>query len=249
MLKSFESLPGRRVLPAVVLAATVLAVAACNKTPQYAVTGTIPSDYRERHPIRLTENDHTVHLLIGTGTGVLTAEQRAQVASMASTWRREGTGHLLIETPKGTANTRTAAYAARETQSILRGSGVPPRAIIAKNYDAAPNSLGPVRLGYLRIEAEAGPCGLWPEDIGASLSPSLTRVHPNIENQPYYNFGCSTQQNLAAMVEYPEDLVQPRASTPPYAARRQTVMEKYRKGDNPSGIYETKEAQASDVSQ
>ncbi len=249
MLKSFESLPGRRVLPAVVLAATVLAVAACNKTPQYAVTGSIPHDYRERHPIRLTENEHTVHLLVGTGTGVLTAEQRAQVASMASTWRREGTGHLLIETPKGTANSRTAAYAAREAQSILRGSGVPPRAIIAKSYDAEPSALGPVRLGYARIEAEAGPCGLWPEDIGASLSPSLAPVHSNVQNQPYYNFGCSTQQNLAAMVEYPEDLVQPRASTPPYAARRQSVIEKYRKGDNPSGTYETKDAQASDVSQ
>lgn len=243
MLKSLQSLPGRRVLPAVALAATVLAVAACNKTPQYAATASIPSDYRERHPIRLTENDHTVHLLVGTGTGVLTAEQRAQVASMASSWRQEATGHLLIETPRGTANTRTAAYAAREAQSILRASGVPPRAIIAKSYDAEPSALGPVRLGYLRIEAEAGPCGLWPEDLGASLRPSLTRVHPNIHNQPYYNFGCSTQQNLAAMVANPEDLVQPRASTPPYAARRQTVMEKYRKGENPSGQYETKEAE------
>jgi pilus assembly protein CpaD len=249
MLKSLESLPGRRVLPAIALAATVLTVAACNKTPQYAVTASIPADFRERHPIRLTENDHTVHLLVGTGTGVLTAEQRAQVASMASTWRREGTGHLVVETPKGSPNARSAAYAARETQSILRASGVPPRAIIAKNYDAGPDMLGPVRLGYNRITAEVGPCGLWPEDLGASLSPSIARVHPNVENQPYYNFGCSTQQNLAAMVEYPEDLVQPRASTPAYAARRQNVMEKYRKGENPSGQYETKEAQASQVSQ
>jgi pilus assembly protein CpaD len=70
-----------------------------------------------------------------------------------------------------------------------------------------------------------------------------------LDNRPYYNFGCSTQQNLAAMVENPEDLVQPRASTPAYAARRQTVIEKYRKGENPSGQYETKEAKASDVSQ
>lgn len=247
MLKSIQSFPGRRVLPAVALAATVLVVAACNKTPQY--TGTIPADYRERHPIRLTENDHTVHLLVGTGTGVLTAEQRAQVAFMASTWRREGTGHLVIETPKGTANTRTAAYASREAQSILRASGVPPRAIVAKSYDASPSDLGPVRLGYSRVTAEVGPCGLWPEDIGASLHPSIARVHPNIENQSYYNFGCSTQQNLAAMIEYPEDLVQPRASTPPYAARRQTVMEKYRKGEIPSGQYDTKEAEASSVGQ
>jgi pilus assembly protein CpaD len=249
MLKSIRSLPGRRIAPAIALAAGVLAVAACTKTPQYAVTGSIPADNRERHPIRLTENENAVHLLIGTGTGVLTAEQRAQVASMASTWRREGTGHLVVETPKGSPNARTSAYAARETQSILRASGVPARAIVAKNYSVDANNLGPLKLSYLRIEAEAGPCGLWPEDIGASLYPSLARVHPNVANQPYYNFGCSTQQNLAAMVEYPEDLVQPRASTPAYAARRQTVIEKYRKGENPSGEYETEDAKASSVGQ
>jgi hypothetical protein len=33
------------------------------------------------------------------------------------------------------------------------------------------------------------------------------------------------------------------------AARRQSVIEKYRKGDNPSGKYDTKEAQASDVAE
>jgi pilus assembly protein CpaD len=49
------------------------------------------------------------------------------------------------------------------------------------------------------------------------------------------------------MVANPEDLVQPRPSTPGYAARRQTVIEKYRKGDNPSGQYETKKAEASEA--
>lgn len=247
MLSTTRSFPGSRALAGVALVASALIVAACNKTPGYEYTGTVPTDYRERHPIRLTENEHAIQLLIGTGTGVLTADQRAQVSSMASSWRQEGTGHLVIETPKGTANQRTAAYAAREARSILQASGVPARAIAARSYQAESDTLGPVRVAYLRIEAEAGPCGLWPEDLGASIRPSLERMPANIGNRPYWNLGCSTQQNLAVMVSNPEDLVQPRASTPPYAARRQNVIEKYRKGENPSGQYDTEEVQASEV--
>jgi pilus assembly protein CpaD len=248
MLEVTRSRRGFSAISCAILFAASLSLTACNRT-DHVITGSVPVDYRERHPIRLTEAVHAVQLLIGSGTGVLTAEQRAQVSSMASTWRRESTGRLVIEMPKGTLNQRTAAYAAREAQSILRASGVPQRAIVTKTYPSHPESYGPVRIAYLRIEAEVGPCGTWPEDLGASPYPSTQATPPTLDNRPYFNFGCSTQQNLAAMIENPEDLVQPRASTPPYAARRQTVMEKYRKGESPSGKYETDEAQASEVSQ
>ena len=39
-----------------------------------------------------------------------------------------------------------------------------------------------------------------------------------IENRPYWNFGCATQRNLAAMVDNPADLVQPRGEAPAYSA-------------------------------
>jgi pilus assembly protein CpaD len=68
-----------------------------------------------------------------------------------------------------------------------------------------------------------------------------------MDNRPYWNLGCAYQHNLAAMVANPEDFVQPRASTPSYAPRRQTVMEKYRKGEVPSGKYDTTDASISDV--
>jgi pilus assembly protein CpaD len=229
------------------LLASSFAISACNRTDDYIVTGTIPTDYRDRHPIRFTEGENIIQLLVGSGTGVLTAEQRVLVSSMASTWRQEGTGRLVVEKPKGTRNQRAADYATREAVSILRASGVPQRAIVTKTYPNPPDSFGPVRIAYKRVEAVAGPCGLWPEDLGASPNPSLQPLPAPFDNRPYYNFGCSTQQNLAVMVENPEDLIQPRASTPAYAARRQTVIEKYRKGENPSGQYETDEAQASDV--
>lgn len=230
-------------------AALSLVVFGCNT--DRTVTGSVALDYRERHPIRLTEGERAIQLLIGTGRGDLTAAQRAQVTAMARSWHREGTGVLFVDVPSGTPNARAAKYASREVQSLLRASGVPARGIVTRNYPPAqPDGLGPLRLSYARVVAEAGPCGVWPEDIGVAAYPSLSQLPPSMENQAYWNLGCSTQQNLAASVANPEDLIQPRPETPPLAGRRQNVIEKYRKGENPSGQYETKQdAQASDVGQ
>lgn len=59
------------------------------------------------------------------------------------------------------------------------------------------------------------------------------------QNYSTRNFGCASQHNLAATVANPEDLVQPRAEQPGYAARRKTVLEKYRQGQDPSTNYPT----------
>src|SRR5439155_427840 len=78
---------------------------------------------------------------------------------------------------------------------------------------------------YPKISAVAGPCGLWPEDIGSSI-----KNKSYFENKPYYNFGCAYQRNMAAMVDNPSDLVQPRSETPADTPRRTAGFEKYRKG-------------------
>ena len=58
------------------------------------------------------------------------------------------------------------------------------------------------------------------------------------DNREYYNLGCATQRNLAAMVDNPADLIQPRGEGPAYSARRSVALDKYRKGENPAGIYD-----------
>jgi pilus assembly protein CpaD len=244
MLKS-SWLRFERIAPLATFALT-LVVFGCNTGKE--VTGSIPVDFTERHPIRLTEGQESIQLLIGTGRGDLTAPQRAQVTQMGRAWHREATGVFVIEIPTDTPNARAAKYASREVQSLLRASGVPPRGITTRTYASpAPEALGALRVSYARIIAEAGPCGEWPEDLGAMPYPSLTPYPASMDNRPYWNLGCATQANLAASVANPEDLVQPRAETPPLAARRQKVIEQYRKGANPSGAYETDEATLSTV--
>jgi pilus assembly protein CpaD len=106
-----------------------------------------------------------------------------------------------------------------------------------------PRQLATIRLNYPKITAVAGPCGLWPEDLGPSIhNPSY------LENKPYYNFGCAYQRNMAAMVDNPSDLVQPRPETPPYTPRRVNAYEKYKKGNTTATTYpESDKAKLSDT--
>jgi pilus assembly protein CpaD len=138
---------------------------------------------------------------------------------------------VVIDLPVGASNERAAAESLREIQSILAASGVPPAGIGVRSYRAEQRSVATVRITYPKITAQAGPCGLWPEDIG----PSLNRDYA--ENQPYWNLGCATQRNLAAMVDNPSDLVQPRGESPTYTMRRTTVVEKYRQGASTATQY------------
>jgi pilus assembly protein CpaD len=190
-------------------------------------TGSVPFDYRQRHPIAIKEGYRTLEVFVGAGRGGLTPAQRADVLAFAQNWRQEGTGGFLIDSPARTANQRAAASALREIRSILAAVGVPPRAIIARSYQPADRDrLAALRINYLHIVAEAGPCGLWPDNLG----PGNTLEHS--ENRPYWNFGCATQRNLAAMVDNPADLVQPRGETAVYRARRTIMLDKYRKGED-----------------
>jgi pilus assembly protein CpaD len=54
---------------------------------------------------------------------------------------------------------------------------------------------------------------------------------------PYWNLGCASQRNLAALVDNKADLVQPRGEIPPYTGRRTTVLDKYHRGESTATVY------------
>jgi pilus assembly protein CpaD len=190
-----------------------------------------PDDYRERHPITLQEREHTVEVFVGRNRGGLNPSQRADVLSFAQLWRREATSGIIVDVPHSRLIDRAAADSMREVQSILAASGVPRNAVSVRPYKPSDTTLASIRLNYAKLAAEAGPCGLWPHDLGTSLDATDT------ENRSYWNLGCASQRNLAAMVDNPADLVQPRGETPAYSARRSVAIDKYRKGESPSGVY------------
>jgi pilus assembly protein CpaD len=164
---------------------------------------------------------------------------------LAQTWLREGTGAISADVPVSTPNARAAADSFREIQALLAASGVPPRGIVVRHYRPDdPRQMATIRLNYPKISAVAGPCGLWPEDLGPSI-----KNKSYFENKSsYYNFGCAYQRNMAAMVDNPADLEQPRPESPAYTARRSVAFERYRKGTTTTTIYpEADKAKLSDT--
>ena len=226
------------------LAGLSVVLGACTYTGTEVVTASVPDDYRLRHPIAIEEANRSIVIFVGQARGGLSAPQRADVIGLARTWAGESTGAIIADVPVDTPNARAAAATFQEVRRLLAAAGVPPRGITLHHYHPDDARLLPtIRLSYPRMAAVAGPCGLWPEDLG----PSLLNDRYS-ENKQYYNFGCAYQRNMAAMVANPSDLVQPRPETPSYTARRSVAFERYRKGEPTTTIYpEAEKAKLSDT--
>src|SRR6185437_9253850 len=226
------------------LVGLAFALAGCAHTEFPATVANIPNDYRLRHPIAIEEANHSIVVLVGRGRGGLSAFQRADVVGFAQSWSRVGTGVITADIPVDTPNARASADAFRQIRSLLAASGVLPQGLVVHNYHPAdPGLLSPIRLSYPKLKAVAGPCGLWPEDLGPSI-----KDKGYYDNKPYYNFGCAYQRNMAAMIENPTDLVQPRPETPAYTARRSEAFTKYRAGVSTATVYpEADKAKLSDT--
>jgi pilus assembly protein CpaD len=230
-----------RIAGALVGLAVVLG--ACTHTDEMT-TASVPDDYRLRHPIAIQETERAVVIFVGHARGGLSATQRADVMGLAQIWLQEGTGAIIADMPVGTPNSHAVADSLHEIQALLSAAGVPPRGIVVRNYHPAdPRQMATIRLNYPKISAVVGPCGLWPEDLGPSI-----KDKSYLENKPYYNFGCAYQRDMAAMIDNPSDLVQPRPETPAYTMRRTEGFEKYRKGNPTTTSYpEADKAKLSDT--
>ena len=228
---------------ALALVGLAVVLGACKHTEEVAAES-LPNDYRQRHPIAIEEANRSVVIFVGQARGGLSAAQRADVMGLAQAWLREGTGAITADVPVDTPNARAAADSLREIQATFAAAGVPPRAVTVRQYHPEnPRHMAAIRLTYPKISAVAGPCGLWPEDLGPSVNNK-----GYFDNKPYYNFGCANQRNLASMIDNPSDLVQPREETPAYTARRTAAFEKYRKGNSTTTTYpEADKAKLSDT--
>lgn len=183
-------------------------------------TGSIPDDYRARHPITLTEVEHSIEVPIASGERKLTQGMRDVIAGFAADYRQRATGSVQMFVPHGAYNSGAAQGMRKEIRSVLAANGVPMPKIIETSYQAgAQDNIAPIRLTYVAMSAVTEPCGNWPADL---MNPAT------IENRNWHNFGCASQNNLAAQVENPMDLVAPRKMAPIDATQRANVISTYR---------------------
>ena len=208
------------------LAVLATAIAACGHEPNYddRTTGAVPLDYRERHPIVITDETRVHDVPVGQGDTRLPEGTRETVLGFLARYRTESEGVIQISRPKGSANAATAAHAAREIAELFDLAGVGRGRIVNSSYDVPGDAVAPVRIAYSAVRSTVAECGTWPEDV---LSPST-----NHDNRPYHNFGCASQKNLAAQIANPTDLLHPREPTSVDPQRRNVVIEDFRENGN-----------------
>lgn len=125
--------------------------------------------------------------------------------------------------PSGSSNEAAAQRKASALTAALVKLGVSRGAVATVPYGVADTAaVAPVRVAYTTMKAGTNACGRWPEDIAETS-----------ENRNYANFGCAYQQNLAAQVANPTDLLHPRKETSIDPARRGESIDNWQKGDIP----------------
>lgn len=185
------------------------------------------------HRIEVLQTGERYDIVVGPNDLSLTPEARANIQAFANAYRAGGHGALIMSAPSGGANADAAARAAQEARLTLMSAGVPYVAIAPSVYDASGMAAPPIVLSFTRYEAVAPDCRpIWEQDLSEDM------------HQPYASFGCATQANLAAMIEDPHDLLQPRTMTPRDAARRAVVLDRYRQGQ-PTGAERSDDERAS----
>lgn len=211
-------LNARRNVTLLAMAAFVAVASGCANADRTA-TGSLPDDYRTRHPIVVGEQERTIDIPIATGATQLTTGQKDVIGGFVSRYSTDSSGLFRIILPRGSRNDAATSVTGRQIRKLLARYGVPANKVVIENYSAAdPAEAAPIRLSYFAIAASTSACGQWPEDI----------VFNTTENKNYYNFGCATQNNLAAQIADPNDLLGPRRMTPADATQRGEVLKRYR---------------------
>jgi pilus assembly protein CpaD len=200
-----------------------LALSACTSSggsDPFGQTAALNDDYHVNHPITIAEQVETMDIPVSVDSAHLTGAARSNVAYFAQQFLKSNTAIVAVVAPSGSPNQVAAAGIAVEIEDALRRNGVDRRAISYRVYKAgADERVAPVRLAFNHIAATTAPCGPWQDDVTLSQA-----------NMHYGAFGCASQQNLAAAVENPLDLLYPRGLSPADATRRGDVLQKYRTG-------------------
>ncbi|MEX6508877.1 CpaD family pilus assembly protein [Jiella sp. M17.18] len=209
----------RRALAAILPIALLSAFAGCANVHNVEV-GTIPDDYRTRHPIVVSQAETAIDLPVTSSEAKLTLGARSRVEEFSARFRASGADTMRVMLPYGSANQGAAERVSHDVVATLYRNRIGRNRIIVQPYQAiGDNGPTPIRLAFSTLVAKTDACGRWPEDLSETS-----------ENKEYFNFGCATQHNLAAQVADPRDLLGPRGMDPIDAARRSTVLDHYRKG-------------------
>lgn len=168
-------------------------------------------DGAANHPIAVEPHYTSIKLSFSAPNAGLLPDDTAKLDVFVADFLAHGNGAISVSAPAGRDATATLGYFGER----LADMGVPRSRILVGTHSSGKQ----VEIGYIAYEAKTDPCGDWSKNLSESW-----------DNRTAPNFGCATQQNIAAQVADPRDLIQPRTTDPADAVRRSVVMDNYEKG-------------------
>lgn len=177
----------------------------------------------QQHPIAVDSQVVSMTIKDDGTTDDISAVDKSRLNAFADSYLRYGHGPLTITAPSGSENDLDSQEAAADIRQHLNNIGVPWSSMTGASYRSGAAGDRDMILSYTHYVATPSACGIWD-----GLRESDRR---NIRSP---NFGCSTMNNLAAMIADPRDLVAPTAMTAPDAAIRIRGVNAFRAGEDTS---------------
>jgi pilus assembly protein CpaD len=162
----------------------------------------VPAPHYERYPIKVAKAP--IKLEVSSKYGSLQPSQINAIVGFARSANNASASKIAIRRPSQGGASRQVAS---QTYQLLLQSGISPSMIVQGSYPGP--AKGPVQLSYLSTVAVTKECGDWSDSAADTGS-----------NEPSANFGCSVQNNIAAMVVDPQDFEVPKPVTPALASMR-----------------------------
>jgi pilus assembly protein CpaD len=163
------------------------------------------------HPISVEPSYESLKL---SYTGGLSPADQARFEAFVGDYQGHGNGSIAVSAPAGNMSPAMITFFAQRINEM----GVSKDHILVATHDAPDGDMR-VEINYVSYQAHTDKCGDWSEDLAKTE-----------DNETPKNFGCAVQQNIAAMVADPRDLLHPRDMQDASAVRRDTVIGNYEAG-------------------
>lgn len=193
----------------------VLSLTACDAYRRELETaGTTPIEVDKLHPIGAELQRPKLEVFGSTELQRKDSETYFAILRFVREYRRDGRGPLDV------AVAPRARKDLASVRSVIRETGIPARMVRIRDHA---DGSGAITLAYDRVAAVApDECRYWHKDVSR-----------RVEVDPYPNFGCASQRNLANMVADPADLVVPKVEDDRNSDRRATTYRIYKDTGGP----------------
>ena len=185
------------------------------------------------NPIKVAESVERLELYARPNGLELTQRDEQAVAAFLRAYAVDGSGPLYVNRPAAAMDTTGVSQTNALLDRLMSYSGINPVTAQSGTYYTRPGDPAPVILSYRTLKTV-------PQNCAYQSDLSLTHT-----NGVRPEFGCFASANLAAMISDPRQLLEPYATQPPNAQRRQVVYDRYIQGTSTASERPTGQQQSS----